>query len=234
MLLLLLLAAAAAAGCWCCGAVPPEHPKSPQPHPRSLGGVWWSCVRACGVFPCGSALSAPSAPLGPSAPSARWRRSRRSRLFAFFRFRKPPEHRNPTRGPLVDFGGVLACFCARFVHFCVRKVSLSARSSKTNPIDALIYTRLYRGISRNAATNRKRSGPYRTATRDVPERSLRIWDLRTCLVAFPSCDAAASRPGGCEHFPCLGHSRMAPAGRAINHSRRAPCRVLSGVAKKTQ
>ena len=72
------------------------------------------------------------------------------------------------------------------------------------------------GISRNAATNnRKQSGPYRTATRGVPERS-EPWGLRTCLVAFPRCDAAAGRPGGCGRFPCLGHSCMAP-GRAINH-----------------
>ena len=71
------------------------------------------------------------------------------------------------------------------------------------------------GISRNAATNRKRSGPYRTATRGVPERS-ESGDLRTCLVAFSRCDAAAGRPGGCEHFPCLGHSCMTP-GRATNH-----------------
>ena len=33
-------------------------------------------------------------------------------------------------------------------------------------------------------------------------------DLRTCLVAFSHCDAAAGRPGGCEHFPCLGHFCM--------------------------
>ena len=78
------------------------------------------------------------------------------------------------------------------------------------------------GISRNAATNRKRSGPYRTATRGVPERS-GSGDLRTCLVAFPRCDAAAGRPGGCEHFPCLGHSCMTP-GRAINQ-RGERCRV---------
>ena len=71
------------------------------------------------------------------------------------------------------------------------------------------------GMSRNAATNRKRSGPYRTATRGVPERS-ESGDLRTCLVAFPRCDAAAGRPGGCEHFPCLGHSCMT-SGRATNH-----------------
>ena len=72
------------------------------------------------------------------------------------------------------------------------------------------------GISRNAATNRTRSGPYRTATRGVPGRS-KSGDLRTCLVAFPRCDAAAGRPGGCEHFPCLGHSEMTPPGRALNH-----------------
>ena len=71
------------------------------------------------------------------------------------------------------------------------------------------------GISRNAATNRKRSGPYRTATRGVPVRSA-SGDLRTCLVAFSRCDAAAGRPGGCEHFPCLGHSCMT-SGQAINH-----------------
>ena len=41
-------------------------------------------------------------------------------------------------------------------------------------------------------------------------------DLRTCLVAFSRCDAAAGRPGGCEHFPCLGHSCMA-SGQATNH-----------------
>ena len=70
------------------------------------------------------------------------------------------------------------------------------------------------GISRNAATNRKRSGPYRTATRGVPVRSA-SGDLRTCLVAFSRCDAAAGRPGGCEHFPCLGHSCMT-SGQATN------------------
>ena len=72
------------------------------------------------------------------------------------------------------------------------------------------------GISRNAAANRKRSWPCRTATRGVPERS-ESGDLKTCLVAFPRCDAAAGRPGGCEHFPCLGHSCMIP-GRATNHT----------------
>ena len=34
----------------------------------------------------------------------------------------------------------------------------------------------------------------------IPERS-KSEDLKTCLVAFPCCDAAAGRPGGCEHFP---------------------------------
>ena len=64
------------------------------------------------------------------------------------------------------------------------------------------------GISRNAATNRKRSGPYHTATRGVPVRSAsgikeRVWWL------FPvAMHAAAGRPGGCEHFPCFGHSCM--------------------------
>ena len=72
------------------------------------------------------------------------------------------------------------------------------------------------GMSRNAATNRKRSGPYRTATRSVPVRST-SGGFRTCLVAFSRCDAAAGRPGGCEHFPCLGHSCMT-SGRATNHS----------------
>ena len=44
-----------------------------------------------------SALSAPSASSAPSAPFA---------PFAAFRvFYKPPEHRNPTPGPLVGFGG---------------------------------------------------------------------------------------------------------------------------------
>ena len=41
-------------------------------------------------------------------------------------------------------------------------------------------------------------------------------DLRTCLVAFSRCDAAAGRPGGCGHFPCLGHSCMT-SGQATNH-----------------
>ena len=71
------------------------------------------------------------------------------------------------------------------------------------------------GISRNTAANRKRSGPYRTATRGVPERS-ESGNLGTCLVAFPRCDAAAGRPGGCEHFPCLGHSCMTPGPRRNN------------------
>ena len=71
------------------------------------------------------------------------------------------------------------------------------------------------GMSRNAATNRKRSGPYRTATRGVPVRST-SGDFRTCLVAFSRCDAAAGRPGGCGHFPCLGHSGMT-SGQATNH-----------------
>ena len=65
------------------------------------------------------------------------------------------------------------------------------------------------GISRNAATNRKRSGPYRTATRGVPERS-ESRDLRTCLVAFSRCDAAAGRPGGCETDPELKGRWTAP------------------------
>jgi len=72
----------------------------------------------------------------------------------------------------------------------------------------------YTGVSRTAATNRRRSGPYRTATGGVPERS-ESGDLRTCLVAFSRCDVAAGQPGGCEHFPCLGHSCMTP-GRATN------------------
>ena len=72
----------------------------------------------------------------------------------------------------------------------------------------------HKGISRNAATSRKRSGPYRTATRDIPEKS-ESGDLKTCLVAFSRCDAAADRPGGCEHFTCLAHSCMTP-GRATN------------------
>ena len=52
-------------------------------------------------------------------------------------------------------------------------------------------------------------------TRGVPERSA-SGDLRTCLVPFFRCDAAAGRPGGCEHFPCLGHSCMT-SGQATNH-----------------
>jgi len=71
------------------------------------------------------------------------------------------------------------------------------------------------GISRNAATNRKRSGPYCTATRGVPERSA-SGDLRTCLVAFPRCDAAAGRPGGHGQFSCLGRSCIT-SGQATNH-----------------
>ena len=35
------------------------------------------------------------------------------------------------------------------------------------------------------------------------------------MVAFPRCDAAAGRPGGCEQFPCLGNFCMTP-GRAFN------------------
>ena len=60
------------------------------------------------------------------------------------------------------------------------------------------------GTALNATTARKRRGPYRTATRGgVPERS-ESGDLKTCLVAYSRCDAAAGRPGGCEHFSCLG------------------------------
>ena len=59
------------------------------------------------------------------------------------------------------------------------------------------------GISRNTATNRKRSGPYRTATRGVPVRCT-SGDLRTCLVVFSRCDAAAGRPDRREYFSCLG------------------------------
>ena len=82
-------------------------------------------------------------------------------------------------------------------------------------------------LAKNAATNRKRTGPYRTATRGVPVRSA-SGDLRACLVAFSRrCDAAAGRPGGCEHFPCLGHFCMTP-GHAINH--RGACSVVSLMA----
>ena len=62
---------------------------------------------------------------------------------------------------------------------------------------------------------RKRSGSYRTATKGVLERS-ESGDLRTCLVVFSRCDAAAGRPGGCEHFPYLGSTCNTP-GRALNH-----------------
>ena len=61
------------------------------------------------------------------------------------------------------------------------------------------------GISRKAASTRKRSGPSRIATRGFPERSV-PGDLRTCLVALPRCDAAAGRPGGHGQFSCLGRS----------------------------
>ena len=71
------------------------------------------------------------------------------------------------------------------------------------------------GISRKAAPTRKRSGPSRIATRGFPERSV-SGVLRTCLVAFPRCDAAAGRPGGHGQFSCLGRSCITP-GQATNH-----------------
>ena len=70
------------------------------------------------------------------------------------------------------------------------------------------------GISRKAAPTRKRSGPSRIATRGFPERSV-SGVLRTCLVAFPRCDAAAGRPGGHGQFSCLGRSCITP-GQATN------------------
>ena len=39
------------------------------------------------------------------------------------------------------------------------------------------------------------------------------------MVAFSRCDAAAGRPGGCEHFPRLGSTCNTP-GRALNHRSR--------------
>jgi len=56
---------------------------------------------------------------------------------------------------------------------------------------------------RNAATGRKRSAPPCNATNGDPKSSGSAV-LRTCLVAFFHCDAAAGRPCGREHFSCLG------------------------------
>ena len=61
------------------------------------------------------------------------------------------------------------------------------------------------GTPRNAATGRKRSAPPRNATNGDPKSSGSAV-LRTCLVAFFHCDAAAGRPCGREHFSCLGRS----------------------------
>ena len=68
-------------------------------------------------------------------------------------------------------------------------------------------------------------------------------DLRTCLVAFPRCDAAAGRPGRCEYFPCSGHFCMTP-GQANNQSSsarsatrsatRATVEALEGGTTRTQ
>ena len=59
------------------------------------------------------------------------------------------------------------------------------------------------GITRNTATTRKRSAPPHNATNSDLKRSA-CGIFRTCLVAFFHCDATAGRPGGREHFSCLG------------------------------
>ena len=55
---------------------------------------------------------APSAPSAPSAPFAPIRADSRF-------FRKPPEHRNPTPGPLVRFGGDWGAVWATLCAVCV-------------------------------------------------------------------------------------------------------------------
>ena len=79
------------------------------------------------------------------------------------------------------------------------------------------------GITRNAATGRKRSAPPRNATNSDPKSSGSAV-LRTCLVAFFHCDAAAGRPCGRGHFSCLGRSCIT-LGRASNHIAQATPRV---------
>ena len=70
---------------------------------------------------------------------------------------------------------------------------------------------------RNAATGRKRSAPPRNATNGDPKSSGSAV-LRTCLVAFFNCDAAAGRPCGREHFSYLGRPGTS-LGQAINQKR---------------
>ena len=74
----------------------------------------------------------------------------------------------------------------------------------------------------------KRALPHRdTATSGVSERS-ESGGLRTCLVAFSRCAAAAAgRPGGCGHFPCLGRICNTP-GRALNRTVRTLHRAPVG------
>ena len=121
-----------------------------------------------------------------------------------------PSHTRRTRGT-----GRAGAYEAGFVFRVVVVASSSVR-----PVGCSY------GITRNAATTRKRSAPSRNATKGDPKSSA-SGDLRTCLVAFSHCDAAAGRPGGCEHFPCLGHFCMTP-GHAINH--RGACSVVSLMA----
>ena len=58
----------------------------------------------------------------------------------------------------------------------------------------------------NTATtrNRKRSAPPRCNATNSDLKSSASGLFGTCLVAFFYCDATAARPGGREHFSCLG------------------------------
>ena len=47
-------------------------------------------------------------------------------------------------------------------------------------------------------------------------RDLNLGVYKRFLVAYSRCDAAAGRPGGCEHFSCLGSTCNTP-GQATNH-----------------
>ena len=71
------------------------------------------------------------------------------------------------------------------------------------------------GSTRNAATQTTSGSRNRYATKIDLKRPVSAL-FRTCFVAFFHCDEAAGRPGGREHFPCLGASQ----------STLRPCRLL--------
>ena len=112
-----------------------------------------------------------------------------------------PSHTRCTRGT-----GRAGTYEAGFVFRVVVVASSSAR-----PVGCS-------GITRNTATTLKRSAsPRNAANSDLKSSASGLF--RTCLVAFFHCDAAAGRPGGREHFSCLGCSSTT-LGWALNRKSR--------------